>query len=57
VGKVTNMHYFENEEKREQYSRTLVTFKITQSWKGPGGTSIQVHASERALISRKPKVE
>jgi hypothetical protein len=57
VGKVTNMHYFENEEKREQYSRTLVTFKITQSWKGPGGTSIQVHASERALISRKLKVE
>lgn len=56
-GTVTDVHYFENEEQRKQYSRTLVTFGITQSWKGPGGSSIQVHASERTLMCDSYKFE
>jgi hypothetical protein len=56
-GTVTDVHHFENEEQRKQYSRTLVTFRIAQSWKGPDGSSIQVHASERALMCDSYKFE
>jgi hypothetical protein len=56
-GTVTDVHHFESEEQRKQYSRTLVTFKLTQSWKGPGGSYIQVHAAERALTCDSYKFE
>lgn len=56
-GTVTDIHHFENEEEQKVQSRTLVTFKITQSWKGPGGSSIQVHVHERALMCDSYKFE
>jgi hypothetical protein len=56
-GTVTGIRYFENEEQRKVASRTLVTFKVAQSWKGPVGSSIQVHASDRALMCDSYKFE
>jgi hypothetical protein len=56
-GTVTDIHYFEKEEQRKVSSRTLVTFKVARSWKGPGGTSTQVHASERGLMCDSYKFE
>lgn len=56
-GTVTNIHYFENEEQRKVSSRTLVTFKVARTWKGPVGSSIQVHAAERALMCDSYKFE
>jgi hypothetical protein len=49
-GTVTGIRYFENEEQRRVASRTLVTFRVARTWKGPVGSSIQVHASDRALM-------
>ncbi len=54
---VVDVHHFENEEQRKTYSRVLVTFKISQSWKGPDGPSIQVHAWERAMMCDSYKFE
>jgi hypothetical protein len=45
-GVVTDVHYF----KSEQDGRTLVTFDISRSWKGSVGSTIKVHAEERALM-------
>jgi hypothetical protein len=56
-GTVTGIHYFETEEQRTVASRTLVTFKVARSWKGPVGSSIQVHASDRALMCDSYKFE
>jgi hypothetical protein len=56
-GTVTDVHYFENEEQRKILSRTLITFKVARSWKGPVGSLIQVHAWERALMCDSYKFE
>ncbi len=56
-GTVTDIHHFENEEQRKVSSRTLVTFKVARSWKGPVGSSVQVHAAERALMCDSYKFE
>ena len=56
-GTVTDIRYFDNEKDREISSRVLVTFKIAKSWKGPAGSSIQVHVMERALICDSYKFE
>jgi hypothetical protein len=56
-GTVTDIYHFENEEQRKLYSRTLVTFKIARSWKGPSGSSIQVHVWERAMMCGSYKFE
>lgn len=49
-GIVTDIHHFENEEQRKLASRELVTFKVSQSWKGPVGSTIQIHAMEKPLM-------
>ena len=49
-GVVTDIHYFESEERRGSFSRVLVTFAVSRSWKGPVDKKIQVHAWERALM-------
>jgi hypothetical protein len=49
-GVVTEIHHFESEEQRKASSRTLVTFTVSQSWKGPVGTTIRIHAWERAMM-------
>jgi hypothetical protein len=56
-GTVTDIHYFENEDQRKIASRTLVTFRVARSRKGPVGSSIQVHASDRALMCDSYKFE
>jgi hypothetical protein len=49
-GVVTGKRYFENEKQREAPSRTLVTFKVLQSWKGPSESSVRLHVWERAMM-------
>ena len=56
-GTVTDIHHFENEEQQKLASRALATFKIAQSWKGPSGSSIQVHVWERAMMCDSYKFE
>ena len=56
-GTVTDIHYFDNEKQREISSRVLVTFKIAKSWKGPMGSTMQVHVMERALMCDSYKFE
>jgi hypothetical protein len=56
-GTATGIRYFEDEEQRKVSNRTLVTFKVARRWKGPVGSSIQVHASDRALMCDSYKFE
>ena len=49
-GVVTDIHYFETEEQQRTSSRVLVTFAVSQSWKGPVGLEMRIHAWERALM-------